>query len=49
MSTLYPSGKKCQHYTQVVKNVKNIHKWLKCQYVTKVVNRLKMSTLYISG
>jgi len=29
MSTLYTSGEKSQHYTQVVKNVKIIHKWVK--------------------
>jgi len=32
MTTLYTSGKKCQHYAQVVKRIKilnSMHKWLK--------------------
>ena len=38
MTTLYTSGKKCQHYAQVVKNIKEY---------TQVVKRLKKTTLLI--
>jgi len=57
MANLYTSGLKCQNYTQVVKNVKSIHKWLKMskkntQVVknVKIIHKwLKMAKLYTSS
>jgi hypothetical protein len=42
MSKLCTSGEQFQNYSQVVKNVSIIHKWLKCQYFIQVVKNGKI-------